>query len=135
MSTLNTYNDYLMHMIHVCGFVGKDNFTLFPAHSHPDVPADETVFMEFIAPNGQGLFFTPNGFTIPGQGFIPYKAIRCADWAFHVAGRESDYKEYLLVVFCDRPAISFHVGKRAAVSLIGFINCIRGVQQNMQPNL
>ena len=62
------------------GLGEMDNITLNPARSDPDVPKGETVIMEVIDRNGQRLYFTGNGLTIPGQGFFPYKDIQHADW-------------------------------------------------------
>jgi hypothetical protein len=56
------------------------NATLRPTYSHPFVPAGDTVVAEIIDRAGQGVFFTTNGFTLPGRGFIPYADIVAADW-------------------------------------------------------
>jgi hypothetical protein len=64
-------------------WIGKrsvHNVKLSPTYSHPTVPAGETLIAEVIDRSGQGLFFTGNGFTIPGHGFIHYDDITAAEW-------------------------------------------------------
>jgi hypothetical protein len=120
MSTSDAYNQDLMHLIRFSGFEDRDNITLFPAYSHPDVPAGESLIMEFIDPKGQGLFFTTNGFTVPGHGFIPYKSVGHADWG-SISTAGPNYKEFVQLTFHDRPTIEFHVGKHFSMSLDFFI--------------
>jgi hypothetical protein len=132
MKILHTFNDYLLHEIEFFGFGRMENFTLFPAYSHPDVPADESVIMEFIDPKGQSLFFTTRGLTIPGHGFIHYKDIGHSDWPHHVKGLEHDFEEYIAISGRDIPTITFHLGKRASVPLGGFIMLITRTLKNMQ---
>ena len=120
MSTSDPFIDYMMHHIQNFQFGERDNISLFPAYSHPDVPADENIIMEFIDPKGQSLFFTTNGFTVPGHGFIHYKDIGHHDWGSPVsAGR--NYKEYVRLFLRNRPPIEFHVGKNYSVRLGFFI--------------
>lgn len=56
------------------------NAKLAPPYSHPSVPAGEPVIAEVVDRNGQGLFFTGSGFTLPGHGFIHYDDIAAAEW-------------------------------------------------------
>ena len=134
MSTTAFSIAYLSRLVQNLGFGRIHNVTLNPTVSHPDVPAGETVIMEVIDRSGQGLFFTASCFTIPGHGFIPYKYIEHADWAYLVKGRESDYKEYIVICFRDRPAITSHVGGRAAVGLTLLFMNIRRRIDIMQAN-
>ena len=81
MSARPFSNTELAEYVRIIGLGQMANVTLDPAHSHPDVPAGEVVVMEVVDLNGQGLFFTGSGFTVPGHGFVPYKDIFGADWA------------------------------------------------------
>jgi hypothetical protein len=56
------------------------NVTLRPTYSHPSVPVGETVVAEIVDRSSQGVFFTNNGFTLPGSGFIRYGDIVSAAW-------------------------------------------------------
>jgi len=53
---------------------------LSPTYSHPALPVGEAAIAEVIDRSGQGLFFTGNGFTLPGRGFIYYDDIVEAEW-------------------------------------------------------
>jgi hypothetical protein len=56
------------------------NVILKPKRSHPSLPKDEILVAEVIDKGGQSYFFTNNGFTLPGRGFVPYQEIKAVKW-------------------------------------------------------
>jgi len=56
------------------------NVVLKPKHSHPLIPRDEVVVAEVIGKDGQSIFFTDNGFNLPGRGFVSYPTIKAVKW-------------------------------------------------------
>ena len=125
-------NTELVEYVRIMGFGKMDNVTLDPAHSHPDVPAGEVVVMEVVDCNGQGLFFTGSGFTIPGHGFVPYKDIFGADWARR--GLTTADKKKIEISFRKSPLIlTLNLGDRAT-RLGLFIHSMVMRHKNMQAN-
>ena len=79
------------------------NVILKPKRSHPSVPQDETIIAEVIDQSGKSLFFTVNGFTLPGKGFICYREIKAVKWIsfkpdrFRRKAEDFDHIEFLLL--------------------------------------
>jgi hypothetical protein len=79
------------------------NVVLRPKYSHPSLPEDEIVVAEVIDRSGQSYFFTNNGFTLHGKGFVAYQEIKTDEWISFKPDRarrkaeDFDYIEFLLL--------------------------------------
>jgi hypothetical protein len=61
-----------------CGHL--HNVILKPKHSHPSLPKGEISVAEAIDRSGLRYFFTNDGFTLPGKGFVSYQEIKAVEW-------------------------------------------------------
>jgi hypothetical protein len=134
MSTATSFDAELSKALKALGFESNFNVTLNPPAPHPDVPTGETAVMEYIDPDGRRYLFTGTGFTIPGHGFILYKDASHIDWPPFGPDRRADYKDYLVIYFRDRPAITFRVGHERSVALGGLIICTRSIAITLAGN-
>lgn len=109
-------------------WIGKrhvHNVNLNPACSVSSVPEGEKVIAEVIDRSGQGLFFTGNGFVLPGHGFIHYDNITAAEWisseSFEVrAKRKREHFDHIEFAFRDGSSATLSDVQQAVFPLLHF---------------
>ena|SRR5215469_14863974 len=111
-------------------WIGKKyvhNVKLRPAYSHTSVPAGETVIAEVVDRDGQGLFFTSGGFTLPGRGFFRYEDIVGAEWissepfAVKAQRKREDY-DHIELALRDGSSITLADVEQAVFPLLRFFD-------------
>ena len=120
-------------------WIGKrhvHNVRLSPSYSHPPVPVGERVIAEVIDRSSQGIFFTGNGFMLPGRGFIWYDDVMAAEWIscepLQRAMRKPEDYDHIELSLRDDSSITLADVEQSVFPLLHFFEWMLGKRQRQQ---
>jgi hypothetical protein len=106
-------NADMLEFLRFCMVDGQPpNFRLCPAGTHPSVPEGDTVLLEVIDLNGQGVFFTNSGVALPNHGFTSYRRITSVGYRWPDKLQTDAYVD---LVLRDAPKVRINLGKATEV--------------------